>query len=47
MAKKPDSGKDKSTDKIVEKAYRDYDLYDWSGKKTDSGADVRRKGSDR
>jgi hypothetical protein len=25
----------------------DYDLYDWSGKQVDSGADVRRKGSDR
>ena len=27
--------------------YNDYDLYDWSGKQTDNGAEVRRKGSDR
>jgi hypothetical protein len=25
----------------------DYDLYDWSGKRVDSGAEVRKKGSDR
>lgn len=34
-------------DRIVEKSYRDYDLYDWSGKQVDKGSDVRRRGSDR
>ena len=41
--------KDKKSisDKVTEKAYRDYDTYDWSGKQVDKGSEVRRKGSDR
>ncbi len=39
--------KEPKTTEIVGKVYKDYDLYDWSGKQVDQGAEVRRKGSDR
>jgi hypothetical protein len=41
------SEKARISDKIIGKAYRDYDSYDWSGKQVDKGVDVRKKGSDR
>jgi hypothetical protein len=35
---------EKRADRVAEKIYRDPDLYDWSGRQTDKGSEVRRKG---
>jgi hypothetical protein len=52
MAKKDDEDRKETpaqdrTKEALSRFNNDYDLYDWSGKQVDRGADVRKKGSDR